>query len=47
MPLTKSLPSEAREHVLALGLAVSNEPAPPPAEQENLFAELSELARES
>ena len=38
-----SLPREAREHVLALCLAVSAEPAPPPAEQERLFAELDEL----
>ena len=43
MPLRNSLPREAREHVLALCLAVSAEPAPPPAEQERLFAELDEL----
>jgi hypothetical protein len=43
MPLTNSLPQEARERVLALCLAVSAEPTPSPAEQERLFAELDQL----
>ena len=43
MPLNDPLPQEARERVLALCLAVSAEPAPSPAEQERLFAELDEL----
>lgn len=43
MPLTNPLPQEARERALALCLEAVDERAPPPAEQERLFAELDGL----